>query len=176
MQYVAIDLHKRYSVVSALNEQGQRTREARIDGNSAAGFAQFFKSLEDRSKVVIEATWNWGRVHDLLESIEEVEEVVLAHPYKTRIIAEAQVKTDKLDARALAKLLRADLVARAYIPSVGTRRRKEVLRQRLFWVRVEKKRTGIFSSPLTLRGLPHRRTADSIPASRDQEATKASID
>ena len=101
MQYVAIDLHKRYSVVSALNEQGQRTREARIEGNSAAGFAQFFKSLDDRSKVVIEATWNWGRVHDLLETIEEVEEVVLAHPYKTRIIAEAQVKTDKLDARSL---------------------------------------------------------------------------
>ena len=38
MQYVAIDLHKRYRVVSALNEQGRRTREARIDGNSAAGF------------------------------------------------------------------------------------------------------------------------------------------
>lgn len=136
MHYVAIDLHKRYSVISALNEQGQRMREARIEGNSAAGFAQYFKSLGDRSQVVIEATWNWGRIHDLLETIEEVEEVVLAHPYKTRIIAEAQVKTDKLDARALAKLLRADLVARAHIPSPETRRRKEVLRQRLFWVRV----------------------------------------
>jgi len=136
MQYVAIDLHKRYSVASALNEQGQRTREARIEGNSAVGFAQYFKSLGEPSKVVIEATWNWGRVHDLLEAIEEVDEVVLAHPYKTRIIAEAQVKTDKLDARALARLLRADLVARAYIPSPETRRRKDVLRQRLFWVRV----------------------------------------
>jgi len=136
MHYVAIDLHKRYSVCSALNEQGQRTREARIDGNSAAGFAQFFHGLGGPSQVVIEATWNWGRIHDLLEEIEEVEEVVLAHPYKTRIIAEAQVKTDKLDARALAKLLRADLVARAHIPSPQTRRRKEVLRQRLFWVRV----------------------------------------
>jgi len=136
MHYVAIDLHKRYSVASALNEQGQRTREARIEGNSAAGFAQFFHGLGGPSKVVIEATWNWGRVHDLLEAIEEVEEVVLAHPYKTRIIAEAQVKTDKLDARALARLLRADLVARAHIPSPETRRRKEVLRQRVFWVRV----------------------------------------
>jgi len=136
MNYVAIDLHKRYSVVSALNEQGQRMREARIDGNSAAGFAQYFKGLGGPSQVVIEATWNWGRIHDLLEEIEEVEEVVLAHPYKTRIIAEAQVKTDKLDARALAKLLRADLVARAHIPSLETRRRKDVLRQRLFWVRV----------------------------------------
>jgi transposase len=137
MHYVAIDLHKRYSVVSALNEQGQRVREGRIDGNRAAGFAQFIHGLGEPCKVVIEATWNWGRVHDLLEKIEEVDEVVLAHPYKTRIIAEAQVKTDKLDARALARLLRADLVARAHIPAVATRRRKEVLRQRLFWVRVQ---------------------------------------
>jgi transposase len=137
MHYVAIDLHKRYSVLSALNEQGQRTREGRVDGNRAAGFAEFIHGLGEPCKIVIEATWNWGRVHDLLETIEGVEEVVLAHPYKTRIIAEAQVKTDKLDARALAKLLRADLIARAHIPSAATRRRKEVLRQRVFWVRVQ---------------------------------------
>lgn len=136
MHYVAIDLHKRYSVVSALTEQGRRTHEARIEGNSEAGFAGYFNSLGGPSKVVIEATWNWGRVHDLLETIEGVEEVVLAHPYKTRVIAEVQVKTDKLDARALAKLLRADLIARAYIPSRATRQRKDVLRQRLFWVKV----------------------------------------
>jgi transposase len=136
MNSVAIDLHKRYSLASALNEQGQRTREAKIDGNSEAGFAAYFKSLGGPSKVVIEATWNWGRIHDLLETIDGVEEVVLAHPYKTRVIAEAQVKTDKLDARALAKLLRADMIARAYIPAKSTRQRKEVLRQRLFWVKV----------------------------------------
>ena len=69
MHYVAIDLHKRYSVCSALNEQGQRTGEARIDGNRAAGFAQYFRGLGGPSQVVIEATWNWGRVHDLLEQI-----------------------------------------------------------------------------------------------------------
>jgi transposase len=135
MQYVAIDIHKRYSVVSALNEQGQRSGEARIEGNSEVGFAQYFKAI-GRSKVVMEASWNWGRIHDLLESIDEIEEVVLAHPYKTRVIAEAQVKTDKLDARSLAKLLRADLIAPAYIPGKETRRRKEVIRQRLFWVRM----------------------------------------
>ena len=31
----------------------------------------------------------------------EPEEVVLAHPYKTRLIADAQIKTDRLDAHAL---------------------------------------------------------------------------
>jgi hypothetical protein len=52
----------------------------------------------------------------VLEEIEEVEEVVLAHPLKTRLIADAQIKTDRLDALALGTLLRGNLVARAYIP------------------------------------------------------------
>jgi hypothetical protein len=43
---------------------------------------------------------------------------VLANPFKTRIIAEAQIKTDKVDARILADLLRGRLVSqRAYCRS-----------------------------------------------------------
>ena len=63
------------------------------------------------------------------------EDIVLANPFKTRIIAEAQVKTDKVDARILALLLRADMIWRVHIPCKATRERKEVLRQRCFFVR-----------------------------------------
>ena len=42
-------------------------------------------------------------VYDLLESLGH--KVVLAHPLKTRMIAEARVKTDKVDAKTLAELL-----------------------------------------------------------------------
>ena len=59
----------------------------------------------------------------------------MANAFKTRIIAEAQVKTDKVDARILALLLRADLICRVHIPCKATRERKEVLRQRCFFVR-----------------------------------------
>ena len=147
MNFTAIDYHKRYSFASTLNEHGQRIGEARIVGNSPAGFVQFFRSLGGPSQVVIEACWNWGWLYEQLQQIEEVTEVVLAHPYKTRLIAEAQVKTDKLDARTLAQLLRADLVARAHVPSAATRQRKNVLRQRLFWVKL---RTAIRNRVHTL--------------------------
>ena len=40
----------------------------------------------------------------------------LSNPFKTRAIAGARIKTDKLDARTLAQLLRADLVAECYVP------------------------------------------------------------
>ena len=124
MNYVGVDIHKKYSVLCAVDERGRKLREARIEGNSGCGFAQFFASLEGPSKAVVEACWNWGLVHDELEEIEQVEEVVLAHPYKTRLIADAQIKTDRLDAHALGTLLRGNLVARAHVPRGETRVRK----------------------------------------------------
>jgi transposase len=63
------------------------------------------------------------------------EDIVLANPYKTRIIAEAQVKTDKVDAFILAQLLRGNLISSVHIGSRENRQRKEVLRQRAFFVR-----------------------------------------
>jgi len=84
MNYVGVDIHKRYSFVSASDEQGNRLREARIEGNAPSAFAQFFAGLDGSSKVVLEACWNWGLFHDVLEELEPVEEIVLAHPFKTR--------------------------------------------------------------------------------------------
>ena len=50
MNYVGIDIHKKYSVLCAQDERGRTLREARIDGNSTDGFVQFFKALEGPSK------------------------------------------------------------------------------------------------------------------------------
>jgi transposase len=136
MRYVGIDYHKHYSVLCATDERGQELKQRRIKGNTAAGFAQFFSELGEQNKVVMEACWNWGWLYDLLGQIDKVGEVVLAHPYKTRLIAEAQIKTDRIDAQTLAKLLRGDLIAQSHAPSAATRARKHLLRQRLFWVRL----------------------------------------
>jgi len=136
MNYVGIDIHKRYSVASVQDEQGRRLGEARIEGNTATGFAQFLGSFKEPSRVVLEACWNWGKLYETLEGIEQVESIVLAHPHKTRLIAEAQIKTDSLDARALATLLRGNLIAQAHVPEKQTRERKNLLRQRLYWARL----------------------------------------
>lgn len=137
MNYSAIDYHKKNSFISTLNAQGERVAEAKIIGNDRALFAQYFARLgEEPGQVVLEACWNWGWLHDVLSELDSVEEVVLSHPYKTRVIAEAQIKSDKLDARMLAQLLRGGLIARAHAPSRETRQRRFLLRQRMFWVRV----------------------------------------
>lgn len=136
MNFVGIDIHKRYSVCVAQDEQGRKLGVRRINGNTVSGFAQFFESLGGESKVVMEACWNWGKIHDLVEELPAVAEVVLANPLKTRLIASAQIKTDKIDASALATLLRGNLIAGSHIPEKAVRRRKETLRQRLYWARM----------------------------------------
>ena len=55
-----------------------------------------------KCEAVVESTANmWIRIHDTLEDNEI--NTVLTNPYKTRIIAEAKIKSDKLDARILAE-------------------------------------------------------------------------
>jgi RHS repeat-associated protein len=136
MNYVGIDIHKRYSVCAAQDEQGRKLGVARIEGNLGSGFAQFLRGLGGPSKVVIEACWGWGKVHDVLEELPEVAEVVVANTLKTRLIAESQIKTDKIDGAALATLLRGHFISPVHVPPKAVRQRKDELRQRLYWARL----------------------------------------
>jgi transposase len=134
MNYVGIDYHKKYSVVTCLDDEGREIGSRRLD-NRPEKFQEFFHDLGGPCRVVLEASRTWGVMFDLLEELGEVESVKLAHPLKVRAIAEAKIKTDKIDARTLAQLLRADLIPAAYIPGKETRGHKEMVRQRVFLVR-----------------------------------------
>lgn len=62
--------------------------------------------------------------------------MVLAHPLKVKAIADAKIKTDKIDATVLAHLLRADLVPEAWAPGEKARKLRIALRERMFYVRL----------------------------------------
>lgn len=134
MKSVGIDYHKRYSVVSVIDESGSVQAEERIEHSHPERFGQMLRE-HTPCQVGFEATMNWGWLHEILEEIPGVERIVMANPLHVRLISAAQVKTDKVDARKLAQLLRANLLPASHIPDRATRLRKEVLRQRTFWVR-----------------------------------------
>ena len=70
------------------------------------GYTIYFQEYNHMENVlaVLESTGNmWMRIHDNLE--ENGIDTKLANPYKTKIIAEAKIKSDKLDARILSDLL-----------------------------------------------------------------------
>lgn len=133
MHYIGVDYHKRYSYIVVKDEQGGREQTGMVN-NTREEFQRFLKPFQP-GKAALEATRNWGLIYDWLEEI--LDDVALAHPLKVRAIAEARIKTDKISADILADLLRAGLLPRAYVPDKEVREDKNILRQRMFFVRVQ---------------------------------------
>ena len=84
--------------------------------------------------VALEATYGWEWLAELLE--EAGYDVHLAHPLRTQAIAAARVKTDAVDAKTLAHLLRTGLLPEAYIAPPELRDLRELLRHRAVLTRM----------------------------------------
>ena len=130
MLYAGVDTHKKYSRVVVTNSRGHMVAQASLS-NDIASFKQFLLQMNEPVKAVVEAGRTWGIIYDMLEDLGA--EPVLANPLKARAIAEAKIKTDSIDARTLADLLRADLIPTVHVPSREARAQKNLLRQR-FWL------------------------------------------
>jgi transposase len=131
MYYLGIDLHKHRSHVTALNEGGQEIFKG-VLRNERNEFEKLIVRLGEKCRGVIETTYNWEKMYDMLTEIGV--ETVVAHAYKLRVIAESQIKNDKRDSAILAKLLRADMIPAIYIAPKEIRLARNVLRERVFLV------------------------------------------
>jgi transposase len=127
MNSVGIDLHRNRSHVAAIDEQGELVLSRRIV-NDRDAFLELLGRLDGETRIAVEATYGWEWLAELLEDAGY--EMHLAHPLRTRAIAAARVKTDAVDARTLAHLLRADLLPEAYIAPRELRDLRELLRHR----------------------------------------------
>lgn len=132
--YVGVDNHKKFSYLSVMDEKGVVVKEGKVVNTKEAVNKFLGKEYTKDTSAVLEAGRNWTVMYDWLE--EELDEVKLAHPLKVKAIAEAKIKTDKIDAKTLAHLLRCDLVPEAYVPDKDTRIVKNILRQRMFLVKL----------------------------------------
>lgn len=130
---IGVDYHKKFSYMVVKDQQGQVLRSGQI-ANSKSSVESFLKPFKHDSAAVLESCRNWCVMHDWLE--DTVDEVILANPFKVKAIAEAKIKTDKIDATVLADLLRADLVPQCYIADRDVRDMRGLLRERMFFVRL----------------------------------------
>jgi len=133
MLYVGLDIHKKYVYAVAVDEAGNKLCEARLD-NEQRALRQYVCSLPERAKCVLEATLNWAFVYDCLEGYAD--SIVLSHPKRTKAVASAKVKTDRIDSTVLAQLLRMDFLPTAYVPEKKVRDLRDLLRHRASLVRV----------------------------------------
>jgi transposase len=128
-----MDVHRDFAQIAVV-EDGLVRDEGRI-GVTPQELRAWVATLEPTDHVALEATGNSDAIASLLAAT--VARVVVSNPSKTRAIAEAKVKTDKVDARILAQLLAVDFLPPVWLPDERTRmlrrqvaRRAHLVRQR----------------------------------------------
>ena len=132
MYYTGIDLHKKTSFLTTIDRDGKIVTRANLT-NDEELLLDYFINLAEETKVVIESMASWYWLYDLLKG--NGFDVVISNPVKTKAIASAKIKNDKLDSHMLAQLLRTEFVATVHVSSLETRRLKEILRHRQRLVR-----------------------------------------
>lgn len=133
MQYVGIDYHTKYAVATRMEKDGTIISQDKI-ANNKEEIRSYLSLLPENSKVALEATNNW---YALVEWSHDLPlEIILANPGKTKAIAEARIKTDKIDSRILADLLRSEFIAQSYLAPQSIRDVRELIRYRTSLVRI----------------------------------------
>jgi len=101
----------------------------------AGELERFAAQVRRDDHVVLEATGNTAAIVNVLRP--HVGRVIVANPLQVRLIAEARVKTDKIDAAILAQLYVSGFLPQVWMPDETTQamrrqvsRRAQIVRQR----------------------------------------------
>jgi transposase len=121
--YLGLDVHKVRTQYCLVDVLGEILSEGNVPTEEVATLVS-----EVDTVVVLEATGSWHATYDALLATGAL--VKLAHPARIKAIASAKVKTDKIDARILAHLLRADLIPEAWAPPARVRELRDLVRLR----------------------------------------------
>lgn len=133
MTFVGFDLHKRYITACALDAGGAVLSEIRQLAPTLETILDWLSAVPQPVVIAMEATlyWEWlvGRLQEAGHTAH------VADAYQVKLIWQARSKTDTIDARKLAELLRTNLLPTIWVPDLETRRRRQLLRGRAFLVR-----------------------------------------
>src|ERR1017187_2441940 len=105
VKYIGMDVHKEAIVIAVLNQGGKPVMESVIE-TKASSILQFFHGLWGELQVTWEeGTWAaW--LYDLLQP--QVQHIVVCNPRRNALWTEGS-KSDSVDARKLAELLRSGM-------------------------------------------------------------------
>ncbi len=132
--YVGLDVHKNFIQACVLDSEGTILLEQKLK-NDPHSMDLFLLNVSKDSKVALESCSCWQFVYDYLDDAG-YKNLVLANPSRVRLIAESRKKTDRTDAKALADLLRMNMLPESYAPPLDVRYERQITRHRLSLVRL----------------------------------------
>ena len=142
-----LDVHKDYTYATILGPDGEKLAQRKMPNEEVPDFLKPY-GVE---RVAMEATTSIAPLYRRLK--QEGYDVLVSHPKKTRIIAEARIKTDKVDSMALAELLRLNSLPLSYMPPPDIAALREKVRRRSFLVGQQTKLKIKIRSTLTYEGV-----------------------
>src|SRR6202044_4008720 len=127
VKYIGMDVHKEAICIAVLNSSGKLVMECVIE-TKAITILDFLKGLRASLQVTFEEdTWAaW--LYDLIKP--HVTELIVCNPRRNARLKEGS-KSDRIDARKLAELLRSNLLRPVYHGEQGVRKLKELARSYL---------------------------------------------
>jgi transposase len=135
-QYVAVDLHRRSSLIVTDNEAGEQLSVVRIE-NEPEALREVIEAAGPAPEVAIEAGYGWYWAVDVLQDAGA--NVHLVHPSGLNW-EERRVKNDYRDCRELIDRMRLHKLPEAWISDHETRELRELVRYRAKLVNL---RTGL---------------------------------
>ena len=127
-RFVGLDVHKKTVVACVLDADGRKVHGETF-ACTAVELQRFAQTqLGSRAACVLEATSNTWAICAILSSHCGLLKV--SNPLKTKAIAQASVKTDKVDAQVLAQLLRCDYLPGVWVADESTRRLRQQVARR----------------------------------------------
>jgi len=132
--FIGCDAHKKYSVFVAIDETGNVKPAVRVNHDREL-YRGFLRGLPAGSEIAVETIGNWYWIVDEME--EAGHRPRLAHARKAKLMMGEIDKTDKLDGRGLATLLRNGTLPEVWIASREVRDQRELLRLRMTLVGME---------------------------------------
>jgi len=142
-----LDVHKESTYATILDANGKIVNQKRMSNSLVPSYLSTFKidriGMESNNQIV--------PLYRLLT--RKGYDVSVSHPKKTRYIAEAKIKSDRVDSKAIAELVRLDALPSAYIPDPETAILREKIRRRAFLVRERVRLRAKTKSLLTYEGI-----------------------
>jgi transposase len=132
-QFIGCDTHKKFSVFVAVNEKGHAGEALRVPHDRQL-YREFLGRLPAHSEIAVEASGSYSWLVDEMERCGHRPRLCNPHEAKRRM--GLTNKTDKLDAKGLAILLRNGTLPEVWIPPGELRDQRELLRLRIFLVRL----------------------------------------
>ena len=118
MRSIGLDVHKQFAEIAVLETGRDLQRPERI-ATTPEALKAFARTLHSTDRIVLEASVNTWAIADLLSA--HAGQVIVSNPMRTRAIASAKVKTDRVDSAILAQLLAADFIPPVWTPDPTTR-------------------------------------------------------